>query len=631
MSNEYNGRKVVLRDTQGNQMSLPRFFQIGLVGPSGEDTVPSQGWSSSFDPNHHAWDISSRGLSGVIPARCPVTGEVTLAQYSSSAGNWVIVKEDTIGSFDRWHLFMHLSDISVSAGDRVKQGDSVGKIGNTGSSSGAHLHYQVVLSNPTSTNRISEDPIDTFDESTLPSGWNMDDAVAANNWNYISLDSGSIDYGPADNLIPSQPFYTDRYIYDVSRWQTAAQINSIVQDSSTGGVLIKIGNTGSNKDPEVSRNLEAALSFQIPVGFYFACYSSKDSTGSWDALEAIFRECFGWLNDFGISPATTSLGIWLDMESEFSNSFSAANSDNLQTVALFNRIGTEYGYPVVGFYTNKSAGLESHFDKNGGIELYPFWYSRPGVSRAVVDNEISDWNFQYAYLWQDGYPGGGFSPSKNYVHSDVDNDTVLKEMPMSGGSSGGGSTPTTEVLSVTVDVIPPKRIYFSPNPGLIQEETEIEIITDAENADIYYTADGSSPYEYAYVFGDKGTAEVIYLLSSSAIRYENQILISGSTHFRAIAIERDLEEESINILAKGSGTFLKKNTVPEYSWELEKIGYSLENEDGVAYFEKCIQAFLRKHSEETSEEILYESVYTVENQSTEVEPDESGSEKEGVD
>ena len=54
-------------------------------------------------------------------------------------GNYVCIKTDT----GQYHYYCHLASRAVKAGDTVKVGDTLGIMGNTGYSFGAHLHFEV--------------------------------------------------------------------------------------------------------------------------------------------------------------------------------------------------------------------------------------------------------------------------------------------------------------------------------------------------------------------------------------------------------------------------------------------------------------------------------------------------------
>jgi murein DD-endopeptidase MepM/ murein hydrolase activator NlpD len=65
-------------------------------------------------------------------------GRVNIAGWEGAYGRMVEILHDN-GVATR---YAHLSSITVAVGDKVKRGDVVGRLGNTGRSTGPHLHYE---------------------------------------------------------------------------------------------------------------------------------------------------------------------------------------------------------------------------------------------------------------------------------------------------------------------------------------------------------------------------------------------------------------------------------------------------------------------------------------------------------
>jgi len=119
--------------------------EIVLATPSirpAESGFYSSGFGYRRDPftrrrAHHS------GLDIVAPVRTPIIatadGTVISAERASGYGKVVVIDH----GFGYRTLYAHLSAIDVHKGQTVKRGTRIGALGNTGRSTGAHLHYEV--------------------------------------------------------------------------------------------------------------------------------------------------------------------------------------------------------------------------------------------------------------------------------------------------------------------------------------------------------------------------------------------------------------------------------------------------------------------------------------------------------
>ncbi len=92
---------------------------------------------------HTGIDISGGSASGKLVLAAE-SGTVELVKFSNrSYGNQVVINHGN-GVKTR---YAHMLDgsISVSVGQRVSRGQAIGRVGNTGNSSGAHLHFEVIV------------------------------------------------------------------------------------------------------------------------------------------------------------------------------------------------------------------------------------------------------------------------------------------------------------------------------------------------------------------------------------------------------------------------------------------------------------------------------------------------------
>lgn len=97
----------------------------------------SQKWGSS----HNGIDYAFRGAGHGKPIWAAVGGTVTYAGKRGTYGNLVVVTSP--GGIETWYA--HCSSLLVSRGDVVGTGQQIARVGNTGRSFGAHLHFRVLV------------------------------------------------------------------------------------------------------------------------------------------------------------------------------------------------------------------------------------------------------------------------------------------------------------------------------------------------------------------------------------------------------------------------------------------------------------------------------------------------------
>jgi len=109
---------------------------------------------------HHGIDFA--GPKGV-PVYATGNGKVEVAEFSFFGYGNVILIDHGFGYKSR---YAHLQKIIVKPGDTVVRGQIIGTLGNSGRSTGPHLHYEVIHRNKT------VDPINYFNEMS-PEEFNM--------------------------------------------------------------------------------------------------------------------------------------------------------------------------------------------------------------------------------------------------------------------------------------------------------------------------------------------------------------------------------------------------------------------------------------------------------------------------
>ncbi|MED4016518.1 murein hydrolase activator EnvC family protein [Sutcliffiella cohnii] len=102
--------------------------------------------TSEFGPRwgtfHYGIDIGKNGRTEDVPVVAAAAGTVFRSSYTPSYGNAVFITHNIDGQI--WTtVYAHLENRAVGEGQYVEKGQYLGMMGNTGDSTGPHLHFEL--------------------------------------------------------------------------------------------------------------------------------------------------------------------------------------------------------------------------------------------------------------------------------------------------------------------------------------------------------------------------------------------------------------------------------------------------------------------------------------------------------
>jgi len=126
----------------------PYDYGIAFLNKPTRGGYLTSSYGERWNSFHKGIDIGGTIGDDVLVA---LDGEVTYAEFNNGGyGNLIIVKHDN----DMTTYYGHLDKLYVKVGDLVKKGDIIGELGNTGFSTGPHLHFEL---------RVNNNPVDPYD------------------------------------------------------------------------------------------------------------------------------------------------------------------------------------------------------------------------------------------------------------------------------------------------------------------------------------------------------------------------------------------------------------------------------------------------------------------------------------
>lgn len=156
---EERKRKAAAAAKASKPGSLPQVSNGFWTRPANGRLSSTFGWRThpiyNTKRQHRGVDVA--GSIGV-PVVSAADGVVSYAGQMGGYGNVIMITHSSNGSIFTT-VYAHLSKISVSTGQGVDKGGYIGAIGNTGASTGPHLHFEVHVGNWTASGPSAVNPL----------------------------------------------------------------------------------------------------------------------------------------------------------------------------------------------------------------------------------------------------------------------------------------------------------------------------------------------------------------------------------------------------------------------------------------------------------------------------------------
>jgi murein DD-endopeptidase MepM/ murein hydrolase activator NlpD len=131
--------RTAARASATDELSF-HWHRFPLAGPFSYGGRDSRFGARRRGHRHQGQDLGAAEGTAVV---APRGGRISNVRYQAEGAGYYVVLEG-FGE-ERSYVFMHLQrgSIQVREGDRVRTGQRLASVGNTGSSSGAHLHFEI--------------------------------------------------------------------------------------------------------------------------------------------------------------------------------------------------------------------------------------------------------------------------------------------------------------------------------------------------------------------------------------------------------------------------------------------------------------------------------------------------------